>query len=67
MSRCRACNTPLRSNEVIWYRDIHRYEELCTKCRTEVFKEYIAMDWDISSTTLYYDDLIQRSCDDISR
>lgn len=37
MSRCKACDNPLSESEIIWREDIKQHEELCRKCRAEVY------------------------------
>ena len=31
--RCKACDTPLKENEIIWHEELQSHEELCLKCR----------------------------------
>ena len=43
--RCRCCNAELRSSEIIWYPKQHRHEDLCLRCRNEIYREFLAMGW----------------------
>lgn len=31
--RCKACDTPMKENEIIWREEIKEHEELCLLCR----------------------------------
>lgn len=33
--RCKACDARLEPYEIVWRRDLHKYEDLCNFCRRE--------------------------------
>lgn len=37
--RCRACDKPLKSSEIIWRQDLGQHEDLCRKCRNYIHTE----------------------------
>lgn len=54
MTRCVACDRPLKQNEFFWRKDEKRWEDMCAKCRSAVFKadqensdDPFGMDFDI--------------------
>lgn len=37
--RCRACDSILKPNEIIWIEEYNTHEELCRKCRDTLHHE----------------------------
>ena len=33
---CKACDAPLQEHEIVWYEDLGKHEDLCSKCLTVV-------------------------------
>ena len=36
--RCKGCNAILKETEIVWRADIQQHEDLCLKCRKEVYE-----------------------------
>lgn len=36
--RCKACNAIMQENEIKWREDIGEHEDLCLKCRKEIYE-----------------------------
>lgn len=54
--RCSCCNKILSSGEIIWYKDQHKHEELCGRCRAIVFKGLL--DDNANADNIYIDDVL---------
>ena len=65
--RCRACNSTLKSNEIIYYPDQDRHEDLCTVCRHAIWQDFLALGWKIEHTKIFDADLLQEDEDEINR
>jgi hypothetical protein len=55
--RCACCDKALKSSEVIWYPAQQRHEDLCKKCRSEVFTELYESGFDVERIGMQTEDL----------
>ena len=59
--KCKCCNKTLKSSEVIWYPEQHRHEDMCKKCRSEVFKDLYETGFNVERIGMYVEDLDDES------
>lgn len=57
--RCACCNRVLKASEIIWYPKQQRHEDLCLKCRSIIYDEFIKMGWNTDRSFLYEGDVIE--------
>lgn len=55
--RCSCCDSPLKRSEVIWYPEQNRHEDLCKKCRAEVFTDLYESGFDVERIGMQTQDL----------
>lgn len=44
--RCVMCNNPLKPSEIIWYPKEQRHEDLCRKCRVNIFRDLLDLGYE---------------------
>lgn len=55
--RCACCDKQMKPSEVIWYSEQHRHEDMCKKCRVEVFNELRDTGYDVERIGMHTEDL----------
>lgn len=55
--RCACCDKQMKPSEVIWYPEQHRHEDMCKKCRQDVFKDLLEEGFDVERIGMQTEDL----------
>jgi len=55
--RCSCCDSTLKSSEIIWYEKEQRHEDMCKKCRAEVFTDLYETGFDVERIGMRIEDL----------
>lgn len=55
--RCVCCDKALKSSEIIWYPAEERHEDMCKKCRGEVFTDLYETGFDVERIGMQIEDL----------